>query len=335
MSELRRRSRGRAPRGLLRAGVNAVVAALAAGASAIALAWPDQPVTLVVPYTPGTGVDAVARQYAPRLSAALGQPVVVENVAGAAGAIGTEKVARARPDGHALLAQSLSFAVSHVLYKGAKFDPIADFVPISLVGWSSYVLVVPATLRVRTVAELVAAAAAAPGKHTYATPGVGTVHHLATVLILQKAGVSMLHVPYKGTSGAVADLLGGRVDAMLLPVGVALPHVQTGKLAALATGSPKRLPQLPHVPTLIESGLAVGNLDLWYGFLAPKGTPAATVERLNAAIAAIADTPGFADALDAQGIVSETSTPAAFGRLLAEENARWTGVVERAGIKGE
>ena len=145
----------------------------------------------------------------------------------------------------------------------------------------------------------------------------------------------MLHVPYKGTAGAVADLLGGRVDAMLLPASVVLPHVQAGRLTALATGSPQRLPQLPQVPTLGDARLDVGNLDLWYGFLAPKGTPAAVVERLNLAIAAAAVTPGFAAALDAQGIVVETSTAAAFARLLAAENVRWTDLVERAGIKAE
>lgn len=327
--------RARACRSFLQACARALAAALATAASATALAWPDQPITLVVPFTPGTGVDIVARQFAPRLAATLGQPVIVENVIGAAGTIGTERVARARPDGHTLIAQSLSFVVSHVLYKGVKFDPLADFAPISLVGWSSYVLVVPATLPVRSVAELLAAAAAAPGKLTYATPGVGTAHHLATAQLLQKAGVSMLHVPYKGTAGAVADLLGGRVDAMLLPVSVVLPHVQAGRLTALATGSPQRLPQLPQVPTLGEAQLDVGNLDLWYGFLAPKGMPAAVVERLNQAIAAAAAAPGFAAALDAQGIVVETSTAAAFARLLADENARWTDVVVRAGIRGE
>ena len=326
---------GRKRRGFLRACARTLAAALAAAASATALAWPDQPITLVVPFTPGTGVDVMARQFAPRLAATLGQPVIVENVVGAAGTIGTEKVARARPDGYTLIVQSLSFVVSHVLYKGVKFDPLADFAPISLVGWQSYVLVVPAALPVRTVADLLAAAAATPDKLTYATPGVGTAHHLATAQLLQKAGVSMLHVPYKGTAGAVADLLGGRVDAMLLPASVVLPHVQAGRLTALATGSPQRLPQLPQVPTLGEARLDVGNLDLWYGFLAPKGTPAAVVERLNQAIAAAAVAPGFAAALDAQGIVVQTSTAAAFARLLADENARWTDLVVRAGIRGE
>lgn len=327
--------RGRQRRRFLRACGQALAAAIMGGGSRAALAWPDQPITLVVPFTPGTGVDVMARQFAPRLAATLGQPVIVENVVGAAGTIGTEKVARARPDGYTLIVQSLSFVVSHVLYKGVKFDPLADFAPISLVGWQSYVLVVPAALPVRTVADLLAAAAAAPGKLTYATPGVGTAHHLATAQLLQKAGVSMLHVPYKGTAGAVADLLGGRVDAMLLPASVVLPHVQAGRLTALATGSPQRLPQLPQVPTLGEARLDVGNLDLWYGFLAPKGTPAAVVERLNQAIAAAAVAPGFAAALDAQGIVVQTSTAAAFARLLADENARWTDLVVRAGIRGE
>ncbi len=307
----------------------------AAVAGAGALAWPTQPIRLVVPYGPGTGVDILARQFATQLPAALGQPVVVENVPGAAGTIGSENVARADPDGHTLLVQSLSFAMGRSLYKNLRYDPIADFAPVSLVAWSSYVLVVPAGASSRTLGDLLAAAAAAPGRLTYATPGVGTAHHVATELILQKANVTMLHVPFKTSGAAVTDLLAGRVDAMFVPVGVALPHIQSGKVVALATGSPKRLPQLPQVPTLAESGLDVGNLDLWYGVLAPKGTPAAVIERLNHEVARIAAKPGVAATLEAQGIVPATSTPAAFGRLLVEENARWAAVAERAGITGE
>ena len=307
----------------------------AAVAGAGALAWPTQPIRLVVPYGPGTGVDILARQFATQLPAALGQPVVVENVPGAAGTIGSENVARADPDGHTLLVQSLSFAMGRSLYKNLRYDPIADFAPVSLVAWSSYVLVVPAGASSRTLGDLLAAAAAAPGRLTYATPGVGTAHHVATELILQKANVTMLHVPFKTSGAAVTDLLAGRVDAMFVPVGVALPHIQSGKVVALATGSPKRLPQLPQVPTLAESGLDVGNLDLWYGVLAPKGTPAAVIERLNHEVARIAAKPGVAATLEAQGIVPATSTPAAFGRLLVEERARWAAVAERAGITGE
>lgn len=325
-ASLRRRS-GRVAR--------VAVAACAAVASACALAWPTQPIRLVVPYGPGTGVDILARQFAARLPAALGQPGVVENVPGAAGTIGSENVARAAPDGHTLLVQSLSFAMGRSLHKNVRYDPIADFAPISIVAWSSYVLVVPATASSRTLGDLLAAAAAAPGRLTYATPGVGTAHHVATELILQKANVTMLHVPFKTSGAAVNDILAGRVDTMFVPVGVALPHVQSGRVVALATGSPKRLPQLPQVPTLAESGLDVGNLDLWYGVLAPKGTPAAVIDRLNRELARIAAAPGFAAALEAQGIVPATSTPAAFGRLLVEERARWTAVAERAGITGE
>ncbi len=332
-----RESQGRrvADRTVLRHAARFVVAVAAALASAATFAWPDQPLTLVVPFTAGTGVDFVARHFAARLPAVLGQPVVVENITGAAGTIGTEKVARAKPDGHALLVQSLSFATGPSLYKSARYDPIADFAPVSLVARQSYVLVVPAALPARTVDELFAAAAKSPGTLTYATPGVGTLHHIATVLILQKAGVTMLHVPYKGTAGAVADLLGGRVDVMLLPTSVVLPHVQSGKLVALATGSLKRLPQLPSVPTLVESRIDVGNLDLWYGFLAPTGTSGAIVERLHREMQAIVATPEYAAALEAQGMVPATLAPAAFGQFLIDDHARWTGVIERAGIKGE
>lgn len=312
-----------------------LVALTAAVASAVVLAWPDQPITVIVPYTPGTGVDVLARLFASRLSTALGQPVVVENVPGASSTIGTEKAAHAKPDGYTFLAQTQGLATSPSLYKGLTFDPQVDLVPVSLTGWSSFVLVVPASSPVRTLPELVAAAAATPGKLTYATPGVGTQHHVATVLLMHKAGITMLHVPYKGTAGATADILGGRIDTMLLTVSVALPHIRSGKLVALATSSPRRLPQLPAVPTFAEARLDVGNLDIWHGLLAPTGTPAAIVDRMNREIAAIAQAPGFAAALDAHGIVPATSSPAEFGRLLTREYVHWAGVIDRAGIKGE
>ncbi|VTU14114.1 tripartite tricarboxylate transporter substrate binding protein [Variovorax sp. RA8] len=308
---------------------------LTAGAAA-AQAWPDQPITLVVPYTPGTGIDLIARQLSARLPAVLGQPVVVDNVAGASGNIGSEKVARAKPDGYTLLVQVNTLVMNKSLYKSLAYDPLNDFTPVSLTSWGTLLLVTnPNVQKTTSVAQVVAAAKANPGKFTYATPGVGTPHHLSMALLLQSTGTEMLHVPYKGTAGAVTDLLGGRIDYMFLPVHVALQHIQAGKLKAIATGSDKRLAQLPEVPTLAEAGIKVGNVDMWYGVLAPKGTPEAVVARLNKEIGAVLKQPEVATAFESQGMVPASSAPGEFKELMAKDAQRWAGVVQRGNITAE
>jgi tripartite-type tricarboxylate transporter receptor subunit TctC len=316
-------------------GVRALV--LAAGlASATAHAWPEHPVTLVVPYTPGTGIDLIARQLANHLPAQLGQPVVVSNLAGASGNIGSEKVAHAKPDGYTLLVQVSTLVMNRSLYKALPYDPVADFAPVTLTSWGTLLLVAnPQVQQATSLKEVVDAAKSSPGKLTYATPGVGTPHHLSMALFLQSAGIEMLHVPYKGTAGAVTDLLGGRIDYMFLPVHVALQHIQAGKLKAIATGSEKRLPQLPDVPTLKEAGVTSDNVDMWYGVLAPKGTPTGVVERLGKEIAAVLKMPSVAKAFEAQGMVPATSSAEEFGTLIAKDAERWARVVRRGGITAE
>lgn len=309
---------------------------LMAASAVAAHAWPEQPITLVVPYTPGTGIDLVARQLSARLPALLGQPVVVENIAGASGNIGSEKVARAKPDGYTLMVQVNTLVMNKSLYKSLAYDPVADFTPVSLTSWGTLLLVTnPNVQKTTSVADMVAAAKANPGKLNYATPGVGTPHHLSMAMLLQSSGAEMLHVPYKGTSGAVTDLLGGRIDYMFLPVHVALQHIQAGKLKAIATGSDKRLAQLPNVPTLAESGIKGGNVDMWYGVLAPKGTPPAVVARLNKEIGAVLKQPEVAKAFEAQGMVPAASTPEEFGTLISKDAKRWAEVVQRGGITAD
>jgi tripartite-type tricarboxylate transporter receptor subunit TctC len=309
---------------------------LLAASAAAAQAWPDQPITLVVPYTPGTGIDLIARQLSARLPAVLGQPVVVDNVAGASGNIGSEKVARAKPDGYTLLVQVNTLVMNKSLYKSLAYDPLNDFTPVSLTSWGTLLLVTnPNVQKTTSVAQVVAAAKGSPGKLTYATPGVGTPHHLSMAMLLQSTGTEMLHVPYKGTAGAVTDLLGGRIDYMFLPVHVALQHIQAGKLKAIATGSDKRLAQLPDVPTLAEAGIKGGNVDMWYGVLAPKGTLDAVVARLNKEIAAVLKQPEVATAFESQGMVPASSTPGAFKELMAKDAQRWASVVQRGGITAE
>ncbi|RSZ42357.1 MULTISPECIES: tripartite tricarboxylate transporter substrate binding protein [unclassified Variovorax] len=309
---------------------------VAAGTATSAFAWPDQPVTLVVPYTPGTGIDLIARQLSARLPALLGQPVIVENVAGASGNIGSERVARARPDGYTLLVQVNTLVMNRSLYRSLSYDPVSDFAPVSLTSWGTLLLVTnPNVQKTATVAQMVSAAKAAPGKLAYATPGVGTPHHLSMALFMQGTGTEMLHVPYKGTAGAVTDLLGGRIDYMFLPVHVALQHIQAGKLKAIATGSGKRLPQLPDVPTLAEAGVTADNVDMWYGVLAPKGTPPDVVARLNKEIAAVLKQPEVAKSFESQGMVPASSTPIEFGTLIRKDADRWAAVVKRGNITAD
>ncbi|MBM3648193.1 MAG: tripartite tricarboxylate transporter substrate binding protein [Alphaproteobacteria bacterium] len=310
-----------------------LVAALATPRAAFA--WPDQPVKLVVPFTPGTGPDIIARYVAERLSPKLGQPVVVENVAGASGNIGSQQVARAKPDGHTLMSSVNTLVMNPSLFKTLPYDPVADFAPLGLSAWGSLVLVAHPGQKPSTLAEMIAAAKAQPKTLTYGSPGVGTPHHLSMALVETAAGIELVHVPYRGTAGAVQDLLGGQIGYMFLPVHVSAQHIRAGKLKAIAAGSPQRLPQLADLPTLSEAGLKGVDVDMWYGFFAPKGTPADVVGRLNKEIAAILDAPEAKAAFEAQGLIPATSTPAALGEIVARDRARWADVVAKRGIQPE
>jgi tripartite-type tricarboxylate transporter receptor subunit TctC len=313
----------------------ALAVPLAAATTRPALAWPDQPIRLVVPFTPGTGPDIIARFVGERLSQRLGQPVVVENVAGASGNIGSQQVARAKPDGLTLMSSVNTLVMNASLYKNLPYDPVADFAPLGLSARGSLVLVAHPGQKPGTLGELISAAKAAPRTLTYGSPGVGTPHHLSMALVETAAGIELVHVPYKGTAGAVQDLLGGQIGYMFLPVHVAAQHVRAGKLKAIAAGSPERLPALPDVTTLGESGLKGIDVDMWYGFFAPKGTPTDIVERLNHEIAAILGAPEAKATFEAQGLVPAISTPQALGEIVARDRKRWADVVAKRGIQPE
>ena len=300
-----------------------------------AFAWPDQPVRIVVPFTPGTGPDIIARFVGEKLSPKIGQPVVVDNVAGASGNIGSQQVARAKPDGLTLMSSVNTLVMNASLFKNLPYDPVTDFAPIGLTAWGSLVLVANPGQPTNTLAELVAAAKANPKKLTYGSPGVGTPHHLSMALVEQGAGIELLHVPYKGTAGAVQDLLGGQIGYMFLPVHVSVQYIRAGKLKAIAAGSPKPLPQLPDVPTLIEVGLAGADVDMWYGLFAPKGTPGPIVDQLNREVAAILNAPEARKVFEAQGLVPTASTPAALADIVAKDRQRWADVVKSRGIQPE
>lgn len=300
-----------------------------------AFAWPDQPVRIVVPFTPGTGPDIVARFVAEKLPPRLGQPVVVDNVAGASGNIGSQQVARARPDGLTLMSSVNTLVMNASLFRNLPYDPVTDFAPIGLAAWGSLVLVAHPAQPPNTLAELVAAAKADPRKLTYGSPGIGTPHHLSMALVEQASGIELLHVPYKGTAGAVQDLLGGQIGFMFLPVHVSAQHIRAGKLKAIAAGSPRRLPQLPDVPTLIEAGLVGADVDMWYGLFAPRATPAPLIGRLNREVADILGSADAKAAFEAQGLVPTTSTPDVLEAIVVRDRKRWAEVVASRGIAAE
>lgn len=303
--------------------------------AAPALAWPDQSIRMIVPYTPGTGPDTIARFVSERLAKPLGQPVVVENMAGASGNIGSQAVARAKPDGHTLMSQVVTLVMNASLYKNLPYNPAADFAPIGLTAWGSLVLVAHPGQKANTLAEFIAAAKAAPRTINYASPGVGTPHHLSMALVETEAGIELVHVPYKGTAGAMQDLLGGQIGYGFLPVHVAATHIKGGKLKALATGSARRHALLPNVPTLIEQGLKGADVDMWYGLFAPKGTPAAVVDRLNRELVKIVEGDDAKGEFAKQGLVPAASTPAALADIVKRDLARWADIIAKRGIKAE
>ncbi len=314
---------------------NIVCLLLLGVAGALAQSWPAQPIRLVVGFTPGTGIDIIARSVGQKLQERLGQPVVVENKPGASGNIGTEAVARAKPDGHTLLVTVSTIVMNPALYKSLPFDPLKDFAPISLTAWGSLALAVPGSAKTDSAARLVAAAKAAPGKLNYASPGVGTPHHLAMELFKNVTATDITHVPYKGTAGAITDLLGGQIDAMFVPIHVALPHVKSGKLKALALGSAQRHPTARDLPTLAELGIPGVEVDMWYGFLAPQGTPREVIAKLNAELKAIIALPDIQSSFAAQGLDPATSSPEEFQAVMERDTARWARVVNQAKITGE
>src|SRR5438067_6528187 len=301
-----------------------------------AQSFPAKPIHLIVPFPPGGGNDTVARAIAQELGPDLGQPMVIDNRPGAGGSVGAELAAKAPPDGYTLfLAGVGSHAVNPNLHAHLPYGPVKDFAPITLVATAPSVLVVNPAVPARTVAEFTAYARAHPGKLNYASNGNGSAAQLAAAMYESMAGVKMVHVPYKGIAPALTDLLSGEVQLMFGTVVALVPHIQSGKLRALAVTSRKRSPLLPDVPSLAESGLPDYEAGSWYGVMAPAGTPGEIVERLHGAIARALKQPDVAKRLAAEGAIVIGSTPKAFGAHLKAELARVGKVVRAAGIRIE
>jgi tripartite-type tricarboxylate transporter receptor subunit TctC len=293
------------------------------------------PLRLVVPFTPGTGIDLIARQIAPRLSERLGRPVLVDNRAGASGNLGTEAVVRAPADGNTLLVTVNTLVMNRALYPKLGFDPVRDLEPVSLTSWGQLLLVTSKQSGITRAADLLARARSKPGALNYASPGNGTPHHLAMELLKAQNQVYITHIPYRGTAPAVTDLLGGQVDAMFLPIHVALQQVKAGKLNALAISSDKPHPLLPDVPPLRTLKLGALDVDMWYGVLAPAGTPRAVVNRLNAELRDILALPEVKAAFETQGMTPAHSSPDEFRALLARDAERWAQVVKSQAIQSD
>ncbi len=295
----------------------------------------DTPVRLVVPFTPGTGIDLIARQIAAPLSERLKRPFFVDNKAGASGIIGTQEVVRAPADGATLLVSVNTLVMNMALYPKQGFNPLTDLQPVGQTSWGQLLLVASEGSKIQSLKELVERARAKPGALNYGSPGAGTPHHLAMELLKNRAKISLTHISYRGTARAVTDLLGGQIDAMFLPIHVALQHVKAGKLKALAISSETPHPLLPEVPSL--NSLKVGdlNVDMWYGVFAPAGTPRAYVDRLNTELREVLTAPAVAKSFETQGMTPAHSTPDAFKKLVAADAKRWSDLIKAQGITAE
>lgn len=326
-------------RSLLAISSLATLAGLALGtASLSALAqanFPAQTLKIVVPFTPGTGMDTIARVVAPRLSEKLGQPVVVQNQPGASGNIGADAVAKSNADGYTILMGANTMLMASQMYKSTSFDPVKDFSAVSMAAYGSLMLVAHPKTGIKSVADLVSQVKAKPGSVSFGSPGVGTPHHMAMELFKLETNTFMLHVPYRGTAGYTQDLLGGELNVGFLPVHIAQGFVKNGRLNALAVGSPKRHPVAPDVPTFDEMGVKRIDVDLWYAFFVPSKTPSAVVTRLNTEMAAILRQADVKEILGKAGLDAVASTPPELAAIVAKDYPRWGNVIKTKQISAD
>jgi len=321
---------------LLAALAIAMVASIpTAHAQGNAQGFPNKTIRIIVPFTPGGSNDVVAREIATGLQENLKQTAVVENKPGGGGVIAYSFVAKSPPDGYLMLITPASFTMGPHLSRNAGYNPITEFAPINLVADVPFVMVVPPTLPVRTLQEFIALAKSSPNKLTFGSVGVGTPQHLGGELFKMHAGVDLIHVPFRGATAAIPDLLAGRIDMFIGAINSLLPLIKEGKLRAIAAAGGKRTASLPDVPTFAEAGLAGVEVGSGVGLVAPAGTPADIVDKLNREIAKIIATPGFHERMAAIGVDVVGTTPAAYAKILSDDYEKWGKVVVAAGIKPE
>lgn len=313
----------------------AAAAALLMSTSVVhAQSFPSKPIRILVGFPAGGPIDVQARFLAERLTASLGQPVIVENRAGADGIIATNAVAKAEPDGHTLLLASIGYATVPSLHKELPYDPAKDLAPVIYSAHGPMVLVANPEVPAKTIAELFALARAKPGELNYGSAGIGSSNHLGMELLTRAAGVQMNHVPYKGAAPATTDLLSNRIQLMLNPISNVLPHLNTGKLRALGVTTAKRSTLMPEVPAIADTAPGF-DVPLWSGFFAPGGTPPERIETLNRAILAALNDPAVRKGLAANGFEPDGDSPQQFGSFVDGELKRWKDLVNAAGIKAE
>ena len=313
-----------------------LLAAFLIAGAAQAQGYPSKAVQVVVPFPAGGGTDILARAVAQRLAPRLGQPMVIDNRPGASGIIGTQLVAKAVPDGHTLvLGVTNTHAINPAFFKKLPYDPQKDFAPVGLIALGPHLLVVNTANPARTVAELVRMVRAQPGKHSFASYGLGSTAHLAGEMLKDAARIDMTHVPYKGIPPALADVMGGQVTMLFTTTAAAIPLIRSGKLRALAVTSDRRLESLPEVPTMPEAGFPDAILSHWYGLYAPAATPQPVIERLSAELRAVLSAPELREAFAAHGVVPMPMSPMEFASFQRDEIQRWGKIVRASGATAD
>ena len=308
------------------------VLALAVPATIAAQTYPEKPIRIIVAYTPGGGNDIAARLMAPKLSEALGQPVIVENKPGAGTNIGQEYVARSAPDGYTLLLGSPAITINKSLYKNLSFDALRDLTGVSMFAYSPNILAVNPNIPAKSIKELIALAQSKPGKLTFSSSGAGSSQHLTGELFNLRAKVSSLHVAYKGTAPALTALISGEVDMSFTNIPSALPHIKSGRLRIIANTSDRRAELMPEVPTLKEAGIDVSTI-VWYSIMAPAATPRPVIDKLAGALKKIPHTPEMKKRLADLGAEPVGNGPDEFNKFLRDETAQWAEVIKAAGVK--